>query len=346
MSTRVKAIVIGVVVVLVAGGAYFALAGKDAGDLPLIGGAIEPATCPLTGEKPRNEAFLNRPGVAVKVENAPIAYPLSGLEDADIVYEELVEGGVTRFMAVYHCTDTPKAGPIRSARMVDPAIMSPTTRILAFSGGNQTVIDNLSEHDIVQVDESKAGDAMQRVPREGLSTEHTLYGNSGRLRKVGVKDFSDAPPGEFEFGALDDNGKTRAARNITINFSSSTTVTYEFNGERYARSQAGAPFELEGHGQMGVENVIVEEHTVKLSEVVDVTGTPSVDIADETGSGKATLFRDGRAIAGTWERESADDPVIFKTKSGDEMVLAEGKTWIHLVPNSKSEVEASFDFTK
>ncbi|MGH8574115.1 MAG: DUF3048 C-terminal domain-containing protein, partial [Gammaproteobacteria bacterium] len=220
------------------------------------------------------------------------------------------------------------------------------TRILAFSGGNQTVIDNLSEHDIVQVDESKAGEAMQRVPREGLSTEHTLYGNSGRLRKVGVKDFSDAPPGEFEFGALDDNGKTKAARNITITFSSSTTVTYEFNGERYARSQAGAPFELEGHGQMGVENVIIEEHTIKLSDVVDVTGTPSVDIADETGSGKATLFRDGRAIAGTWERESADDPVIFKTKSGDEMVLAEGKTWIHLVPNSKSEVEASFDFTK
>ena len=344
MSTRVKAAVIGVAVILVAGGVFFVLSGQDAPDIPFVG-ADEPATCPLTGKEPRNEAFIDRPAVAVKVENAPIAYPLSGLEDADIVYEELVEGGVTRFMAIYHCTDTRQAGPIRSARLIDPAIMAPTTKILAFSGGNQTVIDNLSENGIVQVDESKAGGAMQRVPREGLTTEHTLYGDSSKLRKVGMEDFGDAPPGEFEFGALEDNGKTKAGRNITITFSSATTVTYEFNGERYARSQGGAPFELEGHGQMGVENVIIEEHTVNLSEVVDVTGTPSVEIADETGSGKATLFRDGRAIVGTWERESVDDPVTFKTRSGDEMVLAEGKTWIHLVPNSKSEVEGSFDFT-
>ena len=343
MSTRVKAIVIGVVVILVAGGAYFALAGKEAPDLPFVGGN-EPDTCPLTGKEPKNEEFIDRPAVAVKIENAPIAYPLSGLEDADIVYEELVEGGVTRFMAVYHCTDTRKAGPIRSARLVDPAIMTPTTKILAFSGGNQTVIDNLSENGIVQVDETKAGGAMQRVPREGISSEHTLYGDSSKLRKVGMEDFGDAPPSEFEFGDLDDNGKTKAGRNITISFSSSTTVTYEYNGERYARSQGGAPFELEGHGQMGVENVIVEEHTVNLSKVVDVTGTPSVEIADETGSGKAALFRDGRVIVGCWERESVDDPVIFKTKSGDEMVLAEGKTWIHLVPNPKSEVDGSFDF--
>ena len=59
----------------------------------------------------------------------------------------------------------------------------------------------------------------------------------------------------------------------------------------------------EEHGQVGVENVIVEEHTVNLSAIVDVTGTPSIEIADETGSGKATLFRDGRAIRGRWERE-------------------------------------------
>ena len=333
-------------VLLVAGGAYWAFASRDPSDIPLIGEALEPATCPLTGKEPRNEARLDRPAVAVKVENAPIAYPLSGLEDADVVYEELVEGGVTRFMAIYHCGDTQKAGPIRSARIVDPAIMIPTTRILAFSGGNSEVIGNLSEHDIVQVDETNADEAMQRVPREGLGSEHTLYGNSSQLRRIGARDFDDPPPGEFEFGSIEDNGRTRAANNITINFSSSTTVTYEFNGERYARSQAGAPFESEGHGQIGVENVLVEEHTINLSAIVDVTGTPSVEVADETGSGRAMLFRDGRAVRGTWERENEEDPVVFKTRSGDEMVLAPGAVWIHLVPNARSEVEGSYEFSR
>ena len=109
MSTRVKAVIIGLVVLLVAGGAYFAFANKE--DLPVIGDALAPPECPLTGEEPRKEDVIDRPAVAVKIENAPIAYPLSGLEDADLVYEELVEGGVTRFMAIYHCGDTPQAGP-------------------------------------------------------------------------------------------------------------------------------------------------------------------------------------------------------------------------------------------
>jgi Protein of unknown function (DUF3048) N-terminal domain/Protein of unknown function (DUF3048) C-terminal domain len=344
LSTKVKAAIVGVVVVLVAGGVYVALADKE--DIPVIGRALGPSECPFTGEEPRDEELLDRPAVAVKIENAPVAYPLSGLEDADLVYEELVEGGVTRFMAIYHCGDTPKAGPIRSARLIDASIMMPTTRILAFSGGNQSVLDNLSSNDIVQVDETNAGGAMQRVPREGLATEHTLFGNSGKLRRVGREEFSDTPRTELDFGSIEDNGRTRAARNVTINFSSSTTVSYEFNGERYARFQAGAPFEAEGHGQVGVENVIIEQHTVNLSEIVDVTGTPSIEIADETGSGKATLFRDGRAIQGTWERNSVEDPVIFKTRQGDDMVLAPGAVWIHLVPNAKSEVEGSFDFGK
>jgi hypothetical protein len=298
--------------------------------------------CQLTGEKPRRDSLLERPAVAVKIENAPIAYPLSGLEDADIVYEELVEGGVTRFMAIYHCADASKAGPIRSARMVDPAIMTPTTRILAFSGANETVLNNLSEHDIVQIEENAAGDAMQRIPREGLSSEHTLYAHSGAVRKLGRKEFDDPPPTEFEFG--DAGGRGRKAGSITINFSNSTIVSYEWNGERWARSQAGAPFESENHGQIGVDNVIVEEHTVTLSEIVDVTGTPSVEIRNETGSGRAVLFRDGRAYVGRWNRDSVEDAVSFETKDGEAMALKPGKTWIHLVPDARSEVEGGFEF--
>lgn len=342
MSSKAKIAAIAGSVLVIAGVAYFFLANQGV-DLPGAGVlAQEPETCPLTGEEPRRKSLLDRPAVAVKIENAPIAYPLSGLEDADIVYEELVEGGVTRFMAIYHCADTQKAGPIRSARMVDPAIMTPITRILAFSGGNRTVLDNLSEHDIVQIEETAAGEAMQRIPRDGLTFEHTLYADSAAVRKLGGEEFDEPPPDDFEFGDVEARG--RKARSITITFSNATTVSYEWNGERWARSQGGAPFESENHGQIGVDNVIVEEHTLRLSEVVDVTGTPSVEIADKSGSGKAVLFRDGRAYVGNWNRESVEDAVSFETKGGETMVLKPGNTWVHLVPDANSEVEGSFDF--
>ena len=103
--------------------------------------------------------------------------------------------------------------------------MGPTTRILAFSGGNEAVLNNLAENDVVQVDETNAGGAMQRVPREGLATEHTLFGNTGKLRRIGQKDFSEPPRSELKFGSIEDNGRTRPAGNVTINFSTSTTVT-------------------------------------------------------------------------------------------------------------------------
>jgi hypothetical protein len=341
-AKKVLATVGGVLVLAV--GAFLLLGGRD--DNPLLEAITPDAdTCPLTGEKPKNDSALDRPALAVKIENAAVAYPLSGLEDADVVFEELVEGGITRFMAVYHCSDSSKAGPVRSARIVDPAIMLPITRLLAFSGGNGQVMEALKEHDVVILDESSANGGLRRVPREGISSEHTLYANSRRLRKLGEKEFDDAPDDIFEFG--DPVGRSRKARTITINFSGASTVGYEWSGDEWLRSQNGEPLIAETGDQIAADNVLIESHEVNLSDtIVDVAGTPSIEIADETGSGRAVLFRDGRAIPGTWTRESVEDPVVFETRSGDEMVFAPGSVWVHLVPNGKGEVEGSFEYAK
>ncbi len=333
-------------VLALAAGAFFLIKNKDS--IPLVKEVIgDPIVCPLTGIEPSNEALAERPAVAVKIENAPVAYPLSGLEDAEVVYEEVVEGGITRFMAIYQCTDTSKAGPIRSARAVDPAIMSPYTKILAFSGANQTVVDILLENEVVIVDETGAETAMVRVPREGLTSEHTLYADTKAVRKIGKAEFADAPSDDlFEFGDLADNGKTRKAKSVTIDFSGLTQVSYSWDGEGYLRSQAGAPFVSESGEQVQVTNVLVEEHDINFSTIVDPAGNPSVEIADETGSGRAVLFRDGKAIVGTWTRDSIDSPVVFETKTGDRMVFATGSIWVHLVPSDAGEVKGSFSFEK
>lgn len=342
MSSRARlaAAIAGVLVLAV--GLFFLISNRD--DVPFVGDVLgdDPAVCPLTGAEPKNEAKATRPAVAVKIENASIAFPLSGLDEAELVFEEPVEGGATRFMAIYHCTDSAKAGPVRSARVVDPSIMKPVTEILAFSGANQIVIDALDDAGIVQIEENTSGGALTRIPREGLSMEHTLYGDTAALRKVGRKDYSDPPPEEiFRFGASEVRG--RKATSVTMDFGGADTITYQWSGDAWLRSQNGAPFEIEGSGQLAVDNVLIEEHEVRHSTtIVDPAGNPSIEIADDVGSGRAVLYRDGRAIVGTWTRESVGDAVVFKTRSGEDMVFAPGSIWVHLVPNSAGDVKGSF----
>lgn len=347
MTTRGKAVGGIGAILLLAVGAFFLMGNKA--DIPLVGDILEaePKTCPLSGVEPRREAMLGRSAVAIKVENAPVAYPLAGLEDAEVVFEELVEGGVTRFLALYHCSDSDKVGPVRSARIVDPSIMTPTTRILAFSGANTHVLDALDAAEIVQLDEDNSRGALSRVPRTGISFEHTLYGDISELRKVARESFDDSPPGEsYPFGDMDTEGSRRAAA-VVIDFSGVTNVRYEWDGDRWLRYQGGQAFMAESGEQIAVDNVLIEEHEVNLSSTItDVAGNPSVEIGDVIGEGKAILLRDGRRINGRWVRETIEGAVEFRTKTGEDLVFAPGSIWVHLVPSKTGDLKGSFSFER
>lgn len=345
MSRRTKLILASAGSVVAIGVVVLLLFGEQFGGIPIIGEIAGPTTCPLNGAEPDDDGRIDRPAVAIKVENAQVAYPLSGLDKAELVYEEVVEGGVTRFMAIYHCNDATKIGPVRSARVVDPGIMIPITRILSYSGENQPVLEELQDSDIVRITEENAKNSMRRIPRSGLTAEHTLYANSEQLRKLGAEKYDDPPPEEvFEFGDL--TGDTKRAQTIEIEFSELAKVRYEYSGGAYKRFQPPEqPFEMDGGDQLSVENVVIEEHVVNLSRKIrDVEGNPSTEIADETGKGKAILFRDGRAIEGSWIRSSDEDLVRFEAENGEQMVFAEGNVWIHLVPNEKGEVTSTYSF--
>jgi hypothetical protein len=94
-------------------------------NIPLV--SDEPAICPLTGLEADDELLLDRRVLAVKIENSPDARPQMGLEEADVVYEEEAEGGITRFIVLYHCDDADRIGPIRSARETDPVVLLEST---------------------------------------------------------------------------------------------------------------------------------------------------------------------------------------------------------------------------
>ena len=301
--------------------------------------------CPLTGDEPASPALLERPAVAVKIENNSAAYPLSGLGDAEIVYEELVEGGITRFLALYHCTDAAKAGPVRSSREIDPAVMKPITRILGAAGGNAVVRRRLDDAGLFLVDEDTPGGALGRIPRSDATFEHTLYANTKTVRKVGRKDYDKPPPEHiFAFGELE--GDAKKARSVQLNFGGAATIEYRWNGKGWQRFDGGSPLPVEGDGIV-VDNVLIELHTINFSDsIVDVAGNPSIVFADERGKGKAILLRDGKVIKGTWSRRNEDDPAVFESRSGDEMVFAPGVTWVELLPDEKGEVKGSFTISK
>ena len=342
LATTKRKLAIGAGVAALALIAFLFLLWDVGGLKDVLGG---PERCPLSGAEPRNEELLARPAVAVKVENTPAAYPLSGLENAEVVYEELVEGGLTRFLAIFHCSDSKKVGPIRSARAVDPAIISPITKILGAAGANDIVNGILDEAGIVVVNENDGTKAMRREERVGISGEHTLYASTKGVRNVGKKRYEDTPTEDlFGFGDLPE--KSKPVRSVTISFSGGSTISYEWSGERWLRSERDEPFMTES-GQVAVDNVLIEEHQIDLSTTIfDVVGNPSPEIVDVTGSGRAVLFRDGRVIRGRWSRDSEEDPASFETAAGEEMLFKEGSIWVELVPSKKGDVKGSFSSSR
>lgn len=339
-----RAVVIVSLVLVLAAGA-FVLRNLLVGDGLAVPFVDQPPHCHLTSLEPRRQALADRPAVAIKIENHPQGRPITGLEHAELVYEEPVEGGLTRFLALYHCTDAEIAGPVRSARYVDPEFLLPYTRILGYAGANDIVEERLLEAGVVGIQEETPGGALVRIDRIGATFEHTLFANTKTVRRLGRKGFAEPPPDDiFEFGELDIEPQPRRASAVSITFGAGNIARFEWDGERWLRSDNGIALMTDTGTQLAADNVLIEEHTFDFSKTLgDVTGAPSPELVDSTGSGRAFLFRDGRVIPGRWERAATEDPVRFVTKAGDPMVLKPGRTWVELVPSRRGDFEGSFD---
>jgi hypothetical protein len=301
-----------------------------------------PTRCALTGEDPPKRVNLARPAVAIKVENSPQARPQSGLEDADVVFEEIVEGGITRFLVLFHCHDSKQVGPVRSARFDDPKIAKVFTRVLAFSGANSIVLRELSKQKMISVEELTSNRALYRVP-PGTLDIHNLFGDTTRLRKLDRVKKADGPTsGFFEFGRVPK--RARKARSVTVHFTASNTIQYRWKKGAWRRYEAGSPFTTKRGGQIAVPNVLIQEVRVDHSaKIVDSAGNPSPDI-DWFGGGRAFLFRDGKVIKGSWRTRKKGAVVVFETRRGDPFVFDKGATWVELVPSRKGQVKGSFSF--
>lgn len=347
LTPRGKAIV-GVLVVAVVGAGVLAFTGHGPAPLQKIVGAVTgktndpPPTCPLTGRTlPGDKAPPDRPVLAVKVENTSAAYPLAGLDKADIVYEEVVEGGITRFIALFNCADTERVGPVRSARTTDPKILVQFSShpLLAFSGAAPQVIHALDLAKITQLVEGNPADAFTRD--SGRAVPHNLFAATKPLWAAGKKQRTNEPAPHPAFTYSSDVPPGHKRSSVTIEFSTAATADWRWQQGRWVRFLNGSPMNLEDGSPISADNVVIQQVQVAPSSITDVTGYPSPEVT-LTGSGKAWILRDGELITGTWSRHGMGSVTTFTTKSGDVIALKPGTTFVELAPQGMFDAKITF----
>lgn len=297
-------------------------------DIPLVND--DPGPCPLTGVEAEDEGLLARRVLAVKIENAPEARPQMGLAEADIIYEQEAEGGITRFNVIYHCQDADRIGPIRSARPVDPAILQQFGDPLFVHAGSVDAV--FREIEQARIEQINCNFEEETCPRdEEFEAPHDIFTSTDALR-----DFSDkvgeAPEPVFTFSEdVPENAKK--GRVLNLNFSPVANVFWKYRNNRdaYLRFHDEDSHELEDGSQVSATNVVVMLVDRETTRITDAAGNP-VPNFDLIGRGDLLVFRNGKVIEGTWERPDEDDVTELIDRRGDEIALAPGQTWVELFP--------------
>jgi len=281
-------------------------------------------TAPLTGLPDPGGASHTRPVLSVKVENTDAARPQAGIDQADVLYEEVVEGGITRFVAMFNSTVPPVIGPVRSVRAEDPDIVWPVGGIFAYSGGAQVNVDAINAAPVHAVDEDAAGAAMQRnqPDQPARDAPHNLYGLGQPLFDLGGD--PKPPPALFAYLPAGAPGVTGdGVLNFHVGFDPGYDPTWTWDGATgtWQRSIDGSPSLVTGNGHISPANVVVQFTTY--------TGEGE---AQTVGSGDVWVFTDGVLRKGTWNRPDKTQPAKYVDAAGNPILLRPGRTWVELLP--------------
>jgi hypothetical protein len=298
-----------------------------------------PPVWPLTGQPATGP--VDRPALVVKIENSVDARPQTGLGAADLVWEQLVEGGITRYVAVYQSQVPAEIGPVRSVRPMDPAIAGPLHGVFAFSGGQQTYIDAIAAAGLQVVSNDAGAGGFYRVGSR--VAPHNVYASPQQLLAQADAAHQAAPPAQFAFPAAGQQptaltaGTPTTGIQIAMSTSDHPQWTYDPAGGIWLRGEEGAPAVQADGTQLRATNVVVLRVDVVTTGAVDPAGT-HVPETQLVGSGQALVATGGRTVAATWSKTSIADPVHLTGADGAAVTLAPGSTWIELVPNGTGAV--------
>jgi hypothetical protein len=298
---------------------------------------VDPNADPLTG-LPASPGSGTRPALVVKIDNAPKARPQAGINEADIVVEEGVEGGVTRFATLFHSRDAASVGPVRSARSTDLLFARQLGRpLFAYSGANQVFLGLVHQAPLVDVGVDRFPSAYHREP--GRPAPYNLFSETKALFAAGAGSGDTAPPpplfyyrpaGEAPPSAGSEPApKVQAVWRLNI----TTTVVYAWDeaSKTFRRTTDGAPHLDAAGNQVAPENAVFQVVTYHDTGLVDRSGA-AVPEADLVGSGDAWVLTAGRLIRGKWNRPSDGATTAYTLPTGEPIRLTPGRTWLELVP--------------
>ncbi|WP_158408879.1 DUF3048 domain-containing protein [Peptoclostridium acidaminophilum] len=289
-------------------------------------------TCPLDGIG--IDEMPIRP-VAVTIDNYRGARPQSGLDKADIVYEVPVEGGITRYLAMFFHGQADVIGPVRSARPYLIDISREWDAVYIHAGQSPQAQTYFKNTKVAHINEMFHSSGFWRD--KSRKAPHNLYSSTDNLwreiEKLGLDKVS-IPEG-FEFRDEGEELSGAEAAELSLPYSyGKVGYSYDEQTETYKRFLNGNPYnDLASGVQLSAANVLVQQVAVRA---FDSEGRLEVDLI---GEGKAWLFSEGRVIEGTWRKDAVTERTRFYDETGVLMRLKTGQTWIQLVP---SRVQISY----
>ena len=292
-------------------------------------------TAPLTGMPQPNAKQLQAPAVVVKIDNIDAARPQTGVNSADIVYEEMVEGGLTRLAAVFQSHYPDVVGPVRSGRLTDEAIADDLNHpVLAYSGTNAIFLPLLEAQPVTSANDNDHPELFYRAGPN--AAPHNLY--SSVLSLAGVSSTHAPPAPLFHYRshtAPFAGAGARTASQISIGFPNALVGwTYDTKAGVWLRWQNGTPdLDSENH-ELNASNVVVMFVNYFTSAWATGEGGPPAPIPEGvlTGSGEAWFLSGGRMVKGTWNRPGLTTRATYLDAANHAVLLAPGRTWIELVP--------------
>ena len=289
------------------------------------------AFTPLTGEPLFEAGIAERPAVTIKVDNTAKGRPQAGLDAADIIFEERVEGGTVRFLAVFHSDDADSVGPIRSVRSSDPPVVRPFGGVFVYSGGIPAFDQAAKALPLTTVTESNHSDAFHY--RKDRSRPFKTYVETAKARTYAAD--GATPPGAFTTFLTEDvefaHPGAEPAVGLQVRFGSRTTGQFDYDKKtkRWTRTSDGTPHTLASGDQLAVDNVIVQFVSYRGTGQRDSSGS-QVDEAVVTGEGEAWIFSRGKVVKGRWSKPSESAMTTFTDAAGNPVSLVPGKTWVSL----------------
>jgi hypothetical protein len=283
-----------------------------------------PLLDPFTGKRVKKLG----PVLAVKIDNIVVARPQTGLQSADLVYVIPVEGGLTRFMAVFSSHFPSVIGPVRSARQSDLDLLRQFGKpAFAWSGATPHLVPFIERSPIFDLYANLVG-GYYRSPNR--VAPYNLYANTSTLLAE-APHASKARDIGFRFGSLPAGGKPTA--NYSVKYpAASYTFHWSAKDKRWLTWIDGAPAGATEGGQLGGRTVIIQYTRIATSRFEEYGGRPPY--AQSVGHGKAVILRNGRAYVVRWSRPNLEMGTTYTLPNGKRMLFEPGQVWVILAPDS------------